>query len=220
VEELDWSTGEVLKAIKDAGLDEKTLVIISSDNGPWLVKGKDAGTAGPLRDGKATVYEGGLREPFIARWPGKLPAGRVIDEPVIATDMFPTLLKLTGGDPAGRNLDGSDVWPVLAEGKKRDKVEFAFFQGEHLAAARVGDWKLHLPKAVKGTSAGLQLYNLASDVAEKVDRASSDTEAVREASAFGKRIEDSVLSDYRRSPNYGPEQERIRAAREKREANK
>src|SRR5579871_6790376 len=84
IQEIDWSVGEILAAIKEHGLDDRTLVMFSSDNGPWLSYGDHAGSAGPLREGKGTVWEGGVREPFIARWPGHVPAGRVCDEPVMS----------------------------------------------------------------------------------------------------------------------------------------
>ena len=86
VEELDWSVGEVLQALHEAKLDQNTLVIFTSDNGPWLQQGKAGGSAGPLRSGKETVYEGGIRVPFVARWPGKITAGRVVKQPAMATD--------------------------------------------------------------------------------------------------------------------------------------
>ncbi len=94
--EIDWSVGEILAAIKKQGLDDNTLVFFSSDNGPWLSYGNHGGSADGLREGKGTSFEGGVREPFIARWPGKIPAGRVCREPAMTIDILPTLAKLTG----------------------------------------------------------------------------------------------------------------------------
>src|SRR5207245_9639085 len=94
--EIDWSVGQILAALKEHRLDEQTLVIFMSDNGPWLSYGNHAGSAGPLREGKGTTWEGGQREPCIMRWPGKVPAGAVCREPAMTIDIFPTLAKLTG----------------------------------------------------------------------------------------------------------------------------
>src|SRR6185295_14368744 len=111
VEELDWSTGQVLDTLAELGLDQRTLVIFTSDNGPWLEQGANGGQAGPFRGGKATVYEGGIRVPFVARWPERLPAGRVISSPASSLDVVPTFVKLAGGRlPSDRILDGVDAW--------------------------------------------------------------------------------------------------------------
>src|SRR5439155_18358619 len=94
--EIDWSVGEILAALKRNGLDDNTFVMFTSDNGPWLTYGNHGGSAGPLREGKGTSFEGGTREPFIARWPGKSPAGSVSNEMAMTIDLFPTIAKLTG----------------------------------------------------------------------------------------------------------------------------
>ena len=110
IEELDWSMGEVLKTLKEEGLENNTLVIFTSDNGPWLVFGNHAGSAGPLREGKGTCYEGGIREPFIARWPGKIPAGTVCSEPCMTIDILPTVAQLSGAALPGHPIDGKTIW--------------------------------------------------------------------------------------------------------------
>src|SRR5205807_2089366 len=94
--EIDWSVGQILAALKKHGLDEQTLVIFTSDNGPWLSYGDHAGSAGPLREGKGTTWDGGQREPCLMRWPGKIPAGAVCREPAMTIDLLPTLAKLAG----------------------------------------------------------------------------------------------------------------------------
>ena len=115
VEELDWSVGQVLRALREAGIDERTLVFFTSDHGPWLAEGDAGGSAGPLRGGKGTPFEGGLRIPAIARWPGRIPAGRVISQPAGTVDVFPTFVSLAGGRlPEGRPYRGQDIWPLLA----------------------------------------------------------------------------------------------------------
>src|SRR5205814_3217143 len=158
--EIDWSVGEILAALKKHGLDEQTLVIFTSDNGPWLSYGNHGGSAGPLREGKGTVWEGGVREPFIARWPGHIPAGRVCDEPMMTIDLFPTVARLTGTELPKHKIDGLDVWPLLAgePGAKCPHEAFYFyFNVGELQAVRSGRWKLMLPhtaRSMKGQEPG------------------------------------------------------------------
>jgi arylsulfatase A-like enzyme len=146
VEELDWSVGEVMAALKRHGLDERTLVIFTSDNGPFLSYGNHAGSAGPLRGGKLTTFEGGVRVPGLMRWPGRIPAGRVSREVATAMDIMPTLAALVGAKLPNR-IDGHDILPLL-EGKPGAKSPydaFYYYAGTELQALRSGDWKLHLP---------------------------------------------------------------------------
>jgi arylsulfatase A len=145
--ELDWSVGQILAAVKQRGLDEQTLVIFTSDNGPWLSYGNHAGDAGELREGKATTWEGGVREPCIMRWPGKIPAGAVCREPVMTIDILPTVAKLAGAELPGHRIDGLDVWPLLAAkpGALSPHDAYYFYWDRHLQAVRSGAWKLHFP---------------------------------------------------------------------------
>jgi arylsulfatase A-like enzyme len=146
VEELDWSVGEVLKALTDAGVENDTLVLFLSDNGPFLSYGTHAGSAGPLREGKLTTFEGGVRVPFIARWPGKVPAGRVSDELFTGLDLLPTIARLIGADLPGAKIDGVDLSPLLlGEKGAAGRPSFAYFSGSELHAVRSGKWKLHVP---------------------------------------------------------------------------
>src|SRR5690606_23795493 len=112
--EIDWSVGEILNAIKTNGLDDNTLVMFTSDNGPWLSYGEHSGRATPLREGKGTVWEGGVREPCIVRWPGKIPAGSVCDQAAMNIDILPTLATLIGADLPQHKIDGLDIWPLLS----------------------------------------------------------------------------------------------------------
>ena len=107
--EIDWSVGEVMKALEENGLAGNTLVMFSCDNGPWLSYGKHAGAAVPLREGKGTVWEGGVREPFLARWPGKIPAGSVSRETAMTIDILPTVAKIVGAELPKRPIDGLDI---------------------------------------------------------------------------------------------------------------
>jgi arylsulfatase A-like enzyme len=145
ISELDAGIGRILHALDEHGLRENTLVIFFSDNGPFLSYGDHAGSAGPLREGKLTCYEGGVRVPCILRWPGHLPAGQVNDSPWMATDLLPTLAALTGQTlPTSRVLDGQDV-SSLWEGKPQPERALFFYAGEELQAVRRGQWKLHFP---------------------------------------------------------------------------
>lgn len=146
VQELDGSVGAILAALARNGLGGDTLVIFASDNGPFLSYGDHAGSSGPLRGGKLTAFEGGVRTPFIARWPGRIPAGRVSNELLSEIDLLPTLAKLTGAPGPTLKIDGLDLSPLLL-GKEgaRGRSEFWYYNGEELHAVRQGKWKLHLP---------------------------------------------------------------------------
>jgi arylsulfatase len=145
LEELDWSVGEILATLKRLQLDERTLVIFMSDNGPFLSYGEHAGSARPLREGKLTVFEGGLRVPCLVRWPGRVPAGRVSKDPFMAIDWLPTLTALVGGRAPTRKIDGrSALGLILGEPGARPPHEAMFFySGTALQAVRSGPWKLH-----------------------------------------------------------------------------
>ncbi len=160
LEELDWSVGQILKTLKKTGLDKKTLVIFTSDNGPWLSKKKNGGSSGPLRDGKFSAYEGGCRVPCIAWQPGMVPAGVECDAQTSTLDLLPTFAALAGVKaPEDRPIDGLDIRSVL-KGDFKDAPERKWFlyRGQ---AIRIGDWKY--VKAKKSE----QLFNLAEDVGEK-----------------------------------------------------
>ena len=159
VEEIDWSVGEILKSLKDNGLDENTLVIFTSDNGPAK---QGIGSAGPLRGFKASTYEGGMRVPTVMRWPNQIEAGQVNHELITAMDLLPTIANLTGGEiPQDRTLDGKDVWQVLTQGASSPHEYFYYYLFRDLKAVRSGEWKLHLKKD-KPT----ELYNLDTDISE------------------------------------------------------
>jgi uncharacterized sulfatase len=138
VSELDWSVGEIVAALARLGIADDTLVIVTSDNGPWF-----EGSPGGLRGRKGQSYEGGFRVPFIARWPGRIPAGAVSEVPAMQIDLFPTFLGLAGlSPPSDRITDGVDLWPVLAGGRA-DLAErpLFFFHDYDVEAMRVGRWK-------------------------------------------------------------------------------
>lgn len=146
VQELDASVGEIMAALKKYGLDDRTLVIFMSDNGPFLSYGEHAGSGGPLREGKLTTFEGGVRVPFIARWPGHVPAARTVDDLACSMDLFVALTNLAGAPLPKAKLDGLDLSPLLlGEPGAKGRDTFWYYSGEELHAVREGDWKLHVP---------------------------------------------------------------------------
>ncbi len=147
VEEIDWSVGEIVAAIDRAGIRDNTLIIFTSDNGPFLSYGTHAGTTGGLREGKLTVYEGGIRVPCAMRWPGKIPAGRVYDEPLMTIDLLPTVASWIGAPLPTNAIDGKDISDCLfAVGEAKSPHDnILLYSGSELQAIRSGDWKLHLP---------------------------------------------------------------------------
>jgi arylsulfatase A len=146
IEELDDSVGRILEAIRKAGLDERTLILFYSDNGPNLSYGNHAGSAGPLREGKLTTFEGGVRVPCIARWPGKVPAGVSCDELASSIDLLPTAAALIGAELPAQRIDGKDLRPILtgSPGARLPHEAYSYYSGEELQAVRSGDWKLHV----------------------------------------------------------------------------
>lgn len=145
VEELDWSVGEVVASLKRLNLEDNTLLIFTSDNGPFLSYGEHAGSASPFREGKLTTFEGGVRTPCLMRWPKKIPAGRTCDEPVVSIDLLPTIAKLINAPLPKHSIDGLDVWPILSgqPNARTPHESLLFFSGDELQAIRNGDWKLH-----------------------------------------------------------------------------
>ncbi len=146
IEEIDGSVGQIVDAIEAAGLSENTLIIFTSDNGPFLSYGTHAGRAAPLREGKLTVFEGGVRVPTVMRWPKKIPAGRQCDEPLMTIDLLPTFAAWVGAELGPRPIDGQDISDVLfgAAGAKSPHESLLFYSGSELHAVRRGPWKLHL----------------------------------------------------------------------------
>ncbi|MGC9326497.1 MAG: sulfatase-like hydrolase/transferase, partial [Candidatus Hinthialibacter sp.] len=143
IEEIDWSVGQINAALDRLGLSENTLVMFTSDNGPWMTQYQKGGTAGLLRGAKGDAWEGGMREPFVARWPGVIPAGTISMEVGSTLDFFPTIMNLTGGKiPDDRPIDGVNLMPVLRGGRGSERTIY-FYRGEHLRAMRKGKWKIH-----------------------------------------------------------------------------
>lgn len=189
VEEMDWSVGQLLATLKKHRLERDTLVVFSSDNGPWF-----QGSSGSLRGRKGATLEGGVRVPMIARMPGSVAAGKVSDALVSTMDMLPTFAKLTGAKLPGKTLDGIDLWPVLS-GKQTsiEREALIYFDGWHAQCIRKGNYKLHVARynsqvyspAPAGGRVNLplahaELYDLSVDPAESYDIAPERPEVVRE----------------------------------------
>lgn len=173
VEQVDESAGKILQTLKATGIDQHTLVIFTSDNGPWLIKKHHGGSALPLRDGKGTTYEGGMREPCIMRWPGHIPAGQVCREVTSTIDILPTFAGLAGASaPNDRIIDGRDIWPLMAakRGAKSPHDAFFYYRINELQAVRSGKWKLKLPE---------ELYDLESDISESRNIAAQHPDIVK-----------------------------------------
>jgi arylsulfatase A len=144
VQELDWSVGQVLDTLREEGLEKNTFVFFTSDNGPWLVQQRAGGSAGLLRGGKGSTWEGGMREPGIAWWPGRVPSGVVTSGLACTMDLFTTCLKLAGAEvPSDRPIDGLDISPVLFGKKPSPRSSFIYYRGTQLYAARLGRFKAH-----------------------------------------------------------------------------
>ena len=197
VEEIDDSVGQVAAALRRLGLERETLVFFASDNGPWLSYGDHAGSAGPLREGKGTAFEGGVRVPFVARWPGRIPAGTIVREPAMTIDVLPTIARIVGAPLPERPIDGLDIAPLLfgEAGARSPHEALLFYYGTDLRAVRGGRYKLVLPHRSQtldgppgsGGRPGryrqqdvpLALYDLVADVGETTDVAAAHPEVVK-----------------------------------------
>lgn len=195
--EFDWSVGEVMKTLKEIGADENTLVIFTSDNGPWLNYGNHSGTCDGLREGKGTAFEGGKRVPCIMRWPGTVPEGTVCTKFAATIDLFPTLGKYAGGKLPENRIDGVDI-SALLEGdlKANPRTEFWYYYGVPLCGVTDGRWKLVFPHGhrsylgvepgedghpgpyAKG-KASKALYDMENDPGEQVDLQGQHPEIVQ-----------------------------------------
>jgi arylsulfatase A-like enzyme len=224
--EVDWSVGEILGALRRHGIDEKTLVVFTADNGPWLNYGDHAGSAGPLREGKGTMFEGGYRVPCVMRWPGKIPAGTTCQELCVTFDLMPTIAGLLGTElPAERRIDGRDIWPLMSGAPDAQSPHDAFYcyYDGGLRAVRDRRWKLHLPHQYRTLAGreggrggypveydqatiGQELFDLDNDIGETTDVAAEHPEVVERLLAAAEQARSDlgdVLTD-RKGPNIRP----------------
>ena len=190
-EEVDWSTGEILDTLRKHGLDDNTFVIFTSDNGPWLSQKENGGCALPLRDGKGTTYDGGVRVPCVMRWPGRIPAGAVCDEMVSEIDILPTFAGLAGTTaPRDRIIDGLDIWPLISgqkDAKTPHNVLF-FYRANKLQGLRSGKWKLNLPT----DKTPLSLYDIEADISESNNLAEAYPKVVQRLSEMAERCREDL----------------------------
>ncbi|MBN1418095.1 MAG: sulfatase [Planctomycetes bacterium] len=194
VEEIDWSAGRILDTIRRLGLAERTLVFFSSDNGPWLIMKQNGGSAGLLRGGKGSTWEGGMRVPGIAWWPGRIRAGIISQAAASTLDLLPTILRIAGAPvPSDRVLDGRDLSGVLfGDGRGEDRV-IHFYRGTRLMAIRKGPWKAHFITQAGYGGKGPEthdpplLYHLEHDPSEQYDVAKSNPQVVADLVAEAAR---------------------------------
>ena len=196
--ELDWSVGEIIKSVEKNGLTENTIIIFTSDNGPWLAYGNHSGSASPFREGKGTAWEGGQREPFIIKYPKEIERGIVIDAPLMAIDIFPSLAEVTKSKLPAEVIDGKSAWSLLT-GKTTESPQEAYFfyyRVNELFGVRYGKWKLYFPhtyRTMDGQEPGkdglpgeykmvdlkdIELYDLDSDESETTNVAKSNPKVV------------------------------------------
>jgi arylsulfatase A-like enzyme len=215
VEEVDWSVGRILNTLRELKLDGRTLVMFSSDNGPWLVKGADGGEAGPLRGGKGSTFEGGVREPTVAWWPGQVRAGSVCDAIAGNIDFLPTFVRLAGGSvPTDRKIDGRDISPLLLGQTDRSPHEARYYyKGYKLEAVRRGPWKLALgpqseargtqEKSSDASAPGVRLYNLDTDIGERNNVAAQHPDVVQQLQSLAVQMA-AELGDGKPGPGVRP----------------
>jgi len=199
VEEIDWSTGEILTALAKLGIDDRTLVVFTSDNG---ASNRFGGGNGPLRGHKGSTWEGGMREPCVMRWPGKIPTDKTCDELSSTMDLLPTFARLAGTKPPrDRVIDGKDIWPLMAgrKGAKSPHEAFYYYQMDQLQAVRSGRWKLHLPMKMKKRNWGkgipntpLQLYDLKADIGETNNVAAEHPDVVKRLLTLAERAREDL----------------------------
>ncbi len=216
VEEADACAGRVLDTLRELKLAENTLVLFTSDNGPWLTQGKNGGVAGPLRGGKGGTFEGGVREPTIAWWPGHVAPASTCDAPLGNIDLLPTFVMLAGGSvPSDRKIDGADFAPLLL-GRSKDSPREAhfYFAGNRLEAVRSGPWKLAVAPQSEGTGKPKvpeegkrpgepRLYNLDLDIGERTDVSAQNPEVVKHLQELVAKM-DADLGSVKSGPGVRP----------------
>ena len=197
--EVDWSVGEIVKALKENGLERNTLVIFTSDNGPWLSYGDHAGSAYPLREGKGTMHEGGYRVPTLMSWPGKIPVNTSCDELCSTIDVFPTVAKIIDAEMPNHKIDGKDIIDLMmgkTGARSPHEAFFGYYGGGQLQMVRDRRWKLQFPHKYRSLAGkpggkdgipsnyqqqniGLELFDLKNDVGESNNVAEQNPEVVK-----------------------------------------
>jgi arylsulfatase A-like enzyme len=202
--EVDWSVGQILETLRKNKLDKDTLVIFTSDNGPWLSYGDHAGSASPLREGKGTMFDGGCRESTLAWMPGTIPADSVCNEPAMTIDILPTIAHLISAKLPSHRIDGKNIWPLFTTDKAKSPHQaYYFYYGNQLQAVRAGKWKLHFPHGYRTMAKrpggkggiptnysqakiGLSLFDLEKDIGETTDLKDKHPDITENLSNLGK----------------------------------
>ncbi len=187
VEEIDWGVGKILDTLREEGLDENTMVVFTSDNGPWLTYDQHGGSAGLLREGKGCTYEGGMREPTVFWWPNHIPSG-VVTDMGSTLDLLPTICKIAGADvPDDREMDGMDLRPALLGKGKSPRDVMYYYRGQQLYAVRKGNYKAHfitelayMRDTKKTHHDPPVLYHLGHDPSEKYNIAKDHPDVIEE----------------------------------------
>ena len=206
--EIDWSVGEVMKALKENGLEENTLVIFISDNGPWLSYSGHSGSAGPLKEGKGTSWDGGVKVPAMIKWKGQIPTGLVQENPAMSIDILPTIAQITGAELPELPIDGKSIWRMLTNSKAKSPEEayFIYYNKNELQAVVMGDWKLYFPHKYRSIVPGqaprndgipidyymiemkeMELYHIPTDISESKNVISENPEIVAKMQAFAEK---------------------------------
>lgn len=220
INEIDWSIGEIMKTLRTKGLEENTLLIVTSDNGPWLSYGNYAGSTAGLREGKGTSWEGGVREPCVMYWKGVLPEGKVFNDPAMTIDILPTIAALTKSALPQKKVDGINIWPYLTGKEKglENRPLFFYYNKNDLEAMRWKNWKLYFPhryRTMDGQPPGsdgipgkyryidikkIELYDLSQDMYEHADVADAHQDIVKEMNAMADKIRNELGDDLMHIP--------------------
>ena len=220
MEEIDWSVGEIMKTLKANGLDKNTIVIFTSDNGPWLTYGNHAGNTGGLREGKGTAWEGGVRVPMIVHWPNEIAGGAVCNNMAASMDLLPTLTAICGARLPQKKIDGVNIrslWKQVPGANPRD--EFVYYYDRcSLKGIRKGQWVLTFPSVSQtykrisaigndgfpgkyaSDSVRLALYDLRTDPGETLDVKDKYPEVIKELSAIADRYRKAIGDDLTKEP--------------------
>ncbi len=206
--EIDWSVGQILSALKEQGIDDNTMVVFTSDNGPWLNYGEHSGSALPLREGKGTAWEGGQREPCIIRYPDEIKAGRVINTALMNIDLLPTIAHLTQAMLPQKEIDGQNAWSLLSGETTASPQEayFYYYKVNELHGVRYKNWKMYFPhvyRSLNGRKGGkdglpvdydqntleqIELYDLANDISEQNNVADEHHDVIRKINLLADSI--------------------------------
>ena len=220
--EVDWSVGQILETLRKYKLDKNTLVIFTSDNGPWLSYGDHAGSAGPLREGKGTMFDGGCRESALMWWPGTIPAGSECTTPAMTIDLLPTVAELIGARLPRHPIDGKSIVHLLKGTSDTSPHEaYYFYYGRQLQAIRMGKWKLHFPHGYRtmagrpgGTDGiptrysqakiGLALFDMEKDIGETTDVKAKHPDIVKQLQALGEKMRNELGDNGRQGTGLRP----------------